>query len=169
MNTNALTQTTPILTVFENSTIGVIPLKWQPHVHYDPKHTNSIVRIAIARNNVRDGPREAEGLVPSLVAFNDQEEYIGASNWLSKDRILSDTYVDVVVHQDEGIGAQGQDPAYLQVLGHDDAVCVAMIGAMNPRGVIRGWLGDMGRACGKRWFYSNLEVGTQGYSYRPGE
>ena len=73
--------------------------------------------------------------------------------------------MDIVVHQ-EDIGV-GHEPAYLQVLGHDDAVCVAYIGLTSPTGQQRGWLGDMGRACGKRWYFSNVEVGEE--KYKPGE
>lgn len=73
--------------------------------------------------------------------------------------------MDVVVHQ-ENDGA-GQDPAYLQVLGHDDAVCLAYIGQTWPNGQQRGWLGDVGRGCGKRWYFSNVEVGEE--KYKPGQ
>ncbi len=72
--------------------------------------------------------------------------------------------MDIVVHQ-EAIGA-AQEPHYMQVLGHDDGICVAFIGQTWPDGRQRGWLGDWGRGCDKRWFYSNVKIGEQ--QYNPG-
>ncbi len=45
--------------------------------------------------------------------------------------------MDIVVHQD-AIGA-AQEPHYMQVLGHDDGICVAFIGQTWPDGRQRGW------------------------------
>ena len=69
------------------------------------------------------------------------------------------------MHQEDY--GSGEEPTYLQVLGKDDAVCIAYIGQTWPDGQQRGWLGDVGRGCGKRWFYSNVEVGEE--MYKPGE
>lgn len=153
-----------VLTIFQDSTVGLVSLTFTPHLPFDLNGVNSRVRIAIALNDKKDGPTQADGRAPALVAFNEKEWYVGASNWVAKDHVRSGSYVDVVVHQEDN-GA-GQEPAYLQVLGHDDAVCVAYIGQTWPNGAQRGWLGDVGRGCGKRWFYSNVEVGKE--KYKPG-
>lgn len=154
-----------VLTIFQNATVGLINLNFEEHLPFDITGVNSMVRIAVALNDKRDGPTQADGRAPSLVAFNDKEWYIGASNWVSNAHVRSGSWVDVEVHQ-EDFGS-GQGPAYLQVLGHDDAVCVAYIGQTWPKGPQRGWFGDMGRACGKRYYYSNLEVGEE--KYKPGQ
>lgn len=151
----------PILTIFQDATVGLISLMFKPYLPFDLAGVNSMVRIAVALNDKENGPTQADGRAPSLVAFNEKEWYIGASEWVANDHVKSGSYVDVVVHQEDD-GA-GQEPAYMQVLGHDDAVCVAYIGQTWPDGQQRGWLGDVGRACGKRWFFSNVEVGEQKY------
>ena len=167
-----------VLTILQDATIGLITLTFNPPLPVDHKHVNSIVRIAVALNDIVAGPTQADGQAPSLVAFNEDKRYIGASNWNAKDHVKSGSFVDVVVHQVTTIKGQtewydemrtdwtAQKWAYLQVLGRDDAVCVAYIGQTWPNGEQRGWLGDMGRACGKRWFYSNVEVGEE--KYKPG-
>ena len=153
-----------VWTIFQDTTLGLVSLIFNPHLPVDFVGINSQVRIGVALNDKKNGPTQADGQVPSLVAFNEKEWYIGASNWDKKHHVGSAGYVDVVVHQ-EDMGP-GQEPAYLQVLGHDDAVCVAYIAQTWPDGQQRGWMGDMGRACGKRWFFSNLEVGEE--KYKPG-
>ena len=155
-------------TVFKDNGIGFVDLTFEsPSLPFDAGGLNSVVRIAVGLNDDKGnlGPSQADGQAPALVAFNQKKRYIGASNWIAKDQIQSGSYVDVVVHQEDH-GAE-VEPAYLQVLGHDDAVCVAYIAQASPNGQQRGWLGDMGRACNKRWFLSNVEVGK--YKYKPGE
>ena len=154
-----------ILTIFQDATVGLVSLTFKSHLPWDHSGVNSEARIVVALNDKTTGPTQADGQAPSLVAFNDKEWYIGASDWVANDRVESGSWVDVVVHQ-EDVGA-GQRPAYLQVLGRDDAVCIAFIGQTMPDGQQRGWLGDVGRGCGKRWFYSNVKLGVE--EYKPGE
>ena len=154
-----------ILTIFQDASIGLISLTFKPHLPFDLVGVNSMVRIAVALNDKQNGPTQADGRAPALVAFNEKEWYIGSSHWVANDHVRSGSYVDVVVHQ-ESDGA-GQDPTYLQVLGHDDAVCLAYIGQMWPNGQELGWLGYVGRGWVKRWDFSNVEVGEE--KYKPGQ
>lgn len=108
------------LTILQDSTIGLVSLTFKPHLPFDLRGIDSVVRIAVAHNDNQNGPTQADGRAPSLVAFNEKGWFIGASEWVANGRIESGSYADVVVHQEDD-GA-GQEPAYLQVLGHDDGV-----------------------------------------------
>lgn len=123
---------------------------------------DSAVRVGIALNGV-EGLTEADGPLPSVVAFDENKKYIGASDW-SRDYgdISSGSYADIWVSQRKGPGRQA---TYLQILGHDDGICIAYISQLWGDGTPRGWLGDMGQACGKRYYYSNIVVGDN--DHRP--
>ena len=64
--------------------------------------------------------------------------------------------MDIWVFQRKG---PSRPATYTQLLGHDHGVCVAYVSQIQADGTPRGWLGDMGRAFGKRWYYTNIEVG----------
>lgn len=160
----AISMVVHALTILQDSTIGLVSLTFKPHLPFDLRGIDSVVRIAVAHNDNKNGPTQADGRAPSLVAFNEEEWFIGASEWVANEHVKSGGYADVVVHQEDDGAAQ--EPAYLQVLGHDNGVCVAYIGQTWPNGEQRLWLGDVGRGCGKRWFFSNLEIGEE--KYKPG-
>ncbi|KAL2058517.1 hypothetical protein ABVK25_001245 [Lepraria finkii] len=82
----------------------------------------SMVCVQLALNCYQ-GLSQAEGDTPNIVAFDENKEYIGASNC------------------------------------HDNGVCVAYVSQMQADGTPRGSLGDMGRTCRKRWYFTNIEVG----------
>ena len=153
-----------VLTVFQNATVGIISVDFQPYLPFDIGGINSVVRVGIAINDIDNGPTQADGITPSFVAFDEKENYLGTSDWISKRHLKGGTYTNVVVNQIEQ--SQGKSPTYLQVLGHIDAVCVAYVGQTWPDGEQRAWLGDLGRSCGKGWFYSNTVIGKEGY--KPG-
>ena len=121
---------------------------------------NSMVRVQLALNGYQ-GLSQAEGDTPNIVAFDDNKEYIGASNWWDGDgKIGSGGYMDIWVFQRKG---PSRPATYIQVLGHNNGVCVAYVSQIQADGTPRGWLGDMGRACGRRWYYNNVEVGDSGH------
>ena len=66
----------------------------------------------------------------------------------------------MVVDQHEG---PGQQATYLQLFAGTDAVCIAYIAQMWADGQMRGWLGDMGGACGMPSYYSHIVVGNDGH------
>lgn len=123
---------------------------------------DSMVRVVVALNGV-EGLTEADGPLPAVVAFDENKKYIGASDW-SRDfaNIGSGGYADIWVSQKKGPGRQA---TYLQILGQNDGICIAYISLLWGDGTPRGWLGDMGQACGKRWYYSNIVVGDN--DHRP--
>lgn len=132
---------------------------------------NSAVRVAVALNSGGnrpspwDGPTQADGGFPAILAFNEIGDYIGASDWEHRPKIESGGFEDVVVHQ-EALGPS-QQPTYLQFFAGNDAICVAYISQVWPDGQSRGWLGDIGHACGRDWYYSHITVGNDHHS--PGE
>ena len=122
---------------------------------------DSMVRVAVALNG-GEGPTEADGPLPALVAFDEDKKYVGASDWGRQfAEIESGGYADIWVSRK----GPGRQPTYLQVLAHDDGICIAYISHLWRDGTRRGWLGDMGQACGKRWYYSNIVVGDD--DHRP--
>lgn len=136
---------------------------------HKPKHQgDSVVRIAVGLNShdhsapsPDDQPWDADGTTPALLAFNELGGYIGGSNWQKRPHIKSGTYTDVTVHQGKG---QGQQAPYLQLFAGTDAVCIAYISQLWSDGQLRGWVGDMGTACGMPTYYSHLFVGSDGHA-----
>lgn len=125
---------------------------------------DSMVRVVVALNGV-EGLSEADGPIPAVVAFDENKKYIGASDWSRGfGHIGSGGYADIWVSQKKGPGRQA---THLQILGQDDGICIAYISQLWADGTPRGWLGDMGKACGRRYYYSNIVVGDN--DHRPCE
>lgn len=124
---------------------------------------DSAVRIAVAING-HDPPLQADGTFPAILAYNEIGDYIGSSDWIIRPHIKSGGYNDETIYQEQG---PGQQATYLQFFAGTDAVCIAYIAQTWADGQMRGWLGDMGRACGRPYHYSNIIVGEDGHS--PGE
>lgn len=134
-----------------------------PQIVFDTN--DSAVRVAVALNGrvdhpaPNDGPTQADGDFPAILAFNELGGYIGSS-W-DQEGIPSGGFNEVVVDQTKG---PGQQATYLQFFARNDAVCIAYISQEWADGQSRGWLGDMGEACGRPWYYSHIIVGNEGYS-----
>ena len=126
---------------------------------------NSMVRVAIALNGV-EGLSEADGPEPSILAFDDNRKYMGASvNWKrGSGHIDSGGHADIWINH---LLVKSLPPTYLQLGGPNDGICIAYISQRWPDDTLRGWLGDMGKACGKRYYYSNIVVGDT--QHRPCE
>lgn len=131
----------------------------------------SAVRVAIAINGLginspapNGGPLQADGTIPAILAYDEIGNYIGWSDWKHKAHIKSGDYADILVHQKKG---PGQQATYLQLFARKDAVCIAYITQTWADGQMRGWMGDIGHACGRPWYYSHLFIGEDGHS--PGE
>lgn len=141
-------------------TFGLFDL---PQVIFDTN--DSAIRVAVALNGgldlpaPLDGPTEADGDFPAILAFNELGGYIGSS-W-THEKIPSGGFSEVIVDQAKG---PGQQATYLQFFARKDAVCIAYISQQWADGQTRGWLGDMGLACGRDWYYSHIVVGNDGYS-----
>ena len=126
-------------------------------------YKNTVVRVAVALNGGK-GPIEADGPIPTVLAFEENQHYLGASSlWTHRfKKIKSGGHFDVWVQQDQGLGRQA---TYLQVRGHDDGICVAYVSQLWADSTPRAWLGDMGMACDVRYYYSNIVVGDN--DHRP--
>ena len=141
-------------------TFGLFDL---PQIEFDT--SDSTLRVAVALNGrsdllaPQDGPQEADGDFPAVLAFNELGGYIGSS-W-HNDKIPSGAFQDVIIDQDKG---PGQQAAYLQFFAKNDAICIAYISQQWADGQTRGWLGDMGIACGRPWYWSHIVVGDDHYS-----
>ena len=133
-----------------------------PNIRQHPD--NSAVRVAVALNAPDDGPTQADGTYPAILAYNEVGDYIGWSDWQHRPHIKSGGFHDVIIEQQKG---PGQQATYLQLFAGTDAVCIAYISQTWADGTTRGWLGDMGRACGRPYYYSHIFVGNDGHV--PGE
>ncbi|KAF6235251.1 hypothetical protein HO173_006445 [Letharia columbiana] len=129
-----------------------------PNIRQHPD--NSAVRVAVALNAPDDGPTQADGTYPAILAYNEVGDYIGWSDWQHRPHIKSGGFHDVIIEQQKG---PGQQATYLQLFAGTDAVCIAYISQTWADGTTRGWLGDMGRACGRPYYYSHIFVGNDGH------
>lgn len=138
---------------------------------FKPDTDYSAVRIAVAINGLginspapNGGPVQADGNTPAILAYNEIGNYIGSSDWKHRPHIKSGDYNDVLIRQKKN---PGQQATYLQLFAGKDAVCIAYITQKWADGQMRGWMGDMGHACGVPWYYSHLFIGENSHS--PGE
>lgn len=130
----------------------------------DHRGENSAIRIQVALNGPSpDGTERlfnADGRAPLVIAFNENGEAIGHSDWDLNRYIASGSFEDYVVIQDRG---QGQQATYLQIVAWKDAICIADIAQTWADGTKRAWLGDYGAFCDMNWYYSNIIVGDNGH------
>ena len=101
----------------------------------------------------------AGGSLGAIKVYNEDQTIIGAGS--GDGPIPMGSFQDITITQGYG---PGQQPTYVQISGTDDGVCIAYLIQTWPDGTQRGWLGDMGQACGATWGYSNVIVGT---NYKP--
>lgn len=130
-----------------------------------PSHTSpkdSKVRVAVGLNGVGGGLTHAAGNAPSVVAFNEFRDPIGITR--GNPYIPDGGFLDLHVHHSRG---PGQQPTTIQLRATDTDICVAYVSQTWPDGQARGWLGDMGKACDRDWYHSDIIVGNN--SHKPGE
>ena len=131
----------------------------------DKSLKDSSVRIAVALNGHRGEPfalYHAAGPAPIVRAYNENKDYIGMSaNFLEE--IESGSFRDLRIDQDWGPGEQAP---WLQIIPTTNELCIAYISQTWADGTARGWVGDMGKACDRDWYYSNIIVGQD---HKPSE
>ena len=128
------------------------------------------VRIGVAKDGTSAAGTitEAKGRIGQINLYNEDREKISSNSFykrgdpsgLVRDGSFTDFNLD----------CQGQQPTYLQIFGHEDAICIAYIMHTWPDGTKRGWSGDIGSLCGvSHWSYSNIIVGRtpNGKNYKP--
>ena len=120
-----------------------------------------MVRIAAGK---ADGLSASEGTVPTIFAYNEQKGFIGQySSGSGSPTVEAGSFLDVTVDQsvtdDHADVGSGQQPTYLQLIASDNAICIAYIAQTWSDGTKRGWVGDVGKACGQNWFHSDVFVG----------
>ena len=127
---------------------------------------DSSVRIAVALNGDKGVPgalRHAAGETPIIIAFNENNHYCGSSGQQHHPYITSGSFRDIKVDQSDGPGEQATS---LQIIATTNELCIAYIGQTWADGAHRGWTGDMGKACNRDWYYSNIIVGDD---HKPSE
>jgi hypothetical protein len=151
--------------------LGIIPLLGNSNLTPDPLSAgNSLVRIGIGLPTTLNGPSSSEssnsshyrtmgGMIPSLRVYNENKEVIGTSASDNYNTISEGQFTTVTVYQNSS-GSSQQAP-FLQVAGGSDDICIAYLGQTWADGTKLGWLGDVGKFCGARWYYSNLFVVMQ--------
>lgn len=126
------------------------------------KQGHSLVRIGVGLKNSSSEDVTLGGTVPSIQIFNENRARIGQAVGFMSHNVGEGAFVDVPVFHDKDYTFQ--QPTYLEVTGGPDAICVAYIAQTWADGTQLGWLGDMGKFCGEKWYYSNLYVGTKNSS-----
>lgn len=134
--------------------LGIVPLALQLP---EAKPPQSIVRVAIGLSD----STKLGGNIPGITVWNENGDNLGHAV-VSRTSAAAGTYADVPVDQ-----KSNQQPTYLRVEGGSDSICVAYLGHSWPDGSKRGWLGDMGKLCGKQWYYSNVYINqANGTAYK---
>ena len=120
---------------------------------------HSRVRIGIGLSTNTNNSIEGKymgGTIPSLEVFNENRVPIGMARSWNKSWVEAGQFIDITVTQNQTF----QQPTYLQVAGGPSEVCIAYLGQTWADGTKLGWLGDIGRYCGAKWYHSNLYVET---------
>lgn len=121
---------------------------------------NSVVRVAGAVqasyvDNLNEHVAGTSGAYPAVLAFDVDGQYIGQSDGANNQGDLLAGIVDIVVHQEE-LGPAKQI-TYLQII-NDKPMCLSYV-LQNMTGSTPAlWTGDVGRSCGKEWFYSDARM-----------
>ena len=120
---------------------------------------DSSVRIAVALNGDKGVPgalRHAAGESPLIIAFNENRHYCGKGDGKHK-YIHSGSFMDIRIEQKKS--GPGEQATALQIIPTTNELCIAYIGQTWSDGTHRGWVGDMGKACQRDWYHSNIIVG----------
>ena len=146
------------------SKIGIPPSSMPP-----PKR-NTVVRIGIGLNNavIQDHPLvDSQGPSPMVVAFDENEKYVGMSNWNKRGNINNGAYFDIeVFHRKDREYTQA---THLQIIARDGPICVAYVLETWADDTHRGWVGNQGPACGYEWGFSNIILGQNQPDFKPCE
>ena len=144
--------------------IGVPPSSMPP-----PKR-NTIVRVGIGLDNtvIPDHPLiDSQGPSPMVVAFDEDKEWVGMSNWVGGGNINNGGYYDIeVFHLQDREYTQA---THLQIVARDGPICVAYILETWSDDTHRGWVGNQGPACGYEWGFSNIILGQNEPDFKPCE
>jgi hypothetical protein len=143
--------------------LGILPNK---NTAPDPlSEGNSIVRLGLGlipvemegNDTNRYPDQDMGGPFPQIRVFNAREEYIGRSHGTRKVEPGQWASIEIVRN---GTG-KGQKATSLELRGDEgDPGCYSYIAHTWSDGTPVGWLGDIGKHCGKQWFYSLLYVQT---------
>jgi hypothetical protein len=136
----------------------------QPGMQDPLAQGNSLVRLGFGFNPDRSVVNDTMGgRVPSIRVYNDHATKIGNASSSTSSIAVAGQWVDIIVEQE----IKAQQPTFLEVDAMDgDMVCLAYIGQTWSDGTKLGWLGDIGRFCGKSWYYSTLHISmTNGTLY----
>lgn len=117
---------------------------------------SSSLRIGVGLGS--NGLLDTKGAVKSIYAYNEDKQIVGHGK--GRGDIASGSFQDITIDQSK---APGQQPTYLQLNAGGHGLCIAYITQKWPDGTQRGWLGDMGFACGQAWAYSNVIVSDDGH------
>lgn len=121
---------------------------------------DSVVRVAGAVHasnidNLFERVTTTSGAYPAVLAFDADGQYSGHSDEADNKEKLLGGFVDVVVHQ-AGPGPTKQT-TYLQI-SHDRPMCLSYVLQTVADGTPAIWIGDVGRTCGKEWYYSDTRM-----------
>jgi hypothetical protein len=152
-----------VIGIVLGNVLGIISLLSTPTLTPDPLTAgHSIVRIGIGLPTYPPVPsfnssyQTMGGTIPSFRVYNENKALIGHATSDDHQTVGEGQFRTVtVVHNTSGLS---QQPSYLQVAGGSDDVCIAYLGQTWSDGTKLGWLGDIGKFCGARWYYSNLFV-----------
>lgn len=118
---------------------------------------DSVVRVAgaVHASNAVERVTETSGAYPAVLAFDVDGQCVGHSDGADNQGDLLAGFVDVVVHHE--VLGPGKQTAYLQIV-HDKPICLSYVLQNMTDGTPAVWTGDVGRTCGKEWYYSDARM-----------
>ncbi|CAO2655682.1 Nn.00g044850.m01.CDS01 [Neocucurbitaria sp. VM-36] len=153
--------------LFASGILGIVDLLLpaeSPVYISDLAQGHSLLRIGIGLNT--SSPESLGGTVPLIQVYNEEQVPIGHADELSSNLVENGTFTTVTVRHDTGYTFQ--QPTYVEIAGGPDAVCIAYLAQTWADGTQLGWLGDMGKFCGAKWYYSNTYISTRnGSMHKP--
>jgi hypothetical protein len=135
-----------------------------------PDEDHSALRIAVGLTGNLSG-----GDTPYIAVFNEKKEFIGYWNWVDYIFKPSEAYIDAGGFKDISVTQscdkckKGQQATWLQLFQQPeglDGICIAYLAQTWADGNNRGWLGDMGKLCGRSWYWSDIIVGDASKQYK---
>ncbi|MCJ1441929.1 MAG: hypothetical protein MMC23_002421 [Stictis urceolatum] len=118
-------------------------------IGYDAKHNVTV-------DDVNQG-----GSVPHLKVWNEAGQMVGQwDKGKNKHLAVGDSIAYEIDHHPD----HNAQPTYLSVSMHEnDAICISHIQMTWPDGLRYNWIGDIGYACGAKWYYNTIPSNTFGH------
>ncbi|KAI1089875.1 hypothetical protein F5B19DRAFT_353518 [Rostrohypoxylon terebratum] len=120
------------------------------------KSVDAVVRITTGLDTP-GGLQNAGGSLPDVRLFNEAGDFLGLT--ADPGKIQNGGFADITISQK---GKNTQQATYALFSANNDAICIAYATITLPNQDKYSWVGDWGRQCGAKWYYSHVYIGSTG-------